>query len=224
VSAGLFYLALEPYVRRRWPQTLIAWSRVLEGRLRDPLIGRDLLVGLLFAIGIVLLVSLISWLSSGPEARRPLYAVLGIRHMVAFLLTTTAESVIGSATLYFLIFLFRILLRSQWLAAGGLILLFAAVSSLSVTSAGGNPVLALLGGGIAGALYVLALMRFGLITLITLYWVNDLLGSLPLTTELSAWYAGSTIFGMAAVLALTAFAFYTSLGGQIVFQGKLLEE
>jgi Protein kinase domain len=223
-SAGLFYLALEPYVRRRWPQTLIAWSRVLEGDLRDPVVGRDLLVGVLFAVGIELLVPLISWLSSGLVPGRQLYAVLGVRQMVAFLLTTMGEAVISSATISFLLFLFRVLLRSQWLAAGAPILLFAAVNSLAAPSMGINPVLGLLIGGIAGALFVLALMRFGLITMMTLYWVSDLLSSLPLTTDLSAWYAGSSIFGMAAVLALAGFAFYTSLGGQKVFAGKLLEE
>jgi serine/threonine-protein kinase len=224
VSAGLFYLALEPYVRRRWPQTLIAWSRVMEGRLRDPVVGRDLLVGILFAICIMAIVFLISWLSSASLVRESLYAALGVRQTVAWFLTTTAESIISSATLFFLIFLLRILLRNQWLAAGGPILLFAAVTFLLLVSAGGNPVLALLGGGVVGTLYVVALMRFGLIALLTLYWVNDLLGSLPLTIDPSAWYAGSTTFVIAAVLALAVFAFYTSLGGQRVFHGKLLED
>ena len=39
------YLALEPCVRRTWPVILITWSRLVSGRLRDPLVGRDLLVG-----------------------------------------------------------------------------------------------------------------------------------------------------------------------------------
>jgi hypothetical protein len=42
---GLMYLALEPYVRRRWPDGLISWNRLLAGRFRDPLVGRVLLVG-----------------------------------------------------------------------------------------------------------------------------------------------------------------------------------
>ena len=41
----VFYLAAEPYVRRSWPHILITWSRVLGGRFRDALVGRDLLVG-----------------------------------------------------------------------------------------------------------------------------------------------------------------------------------
>jgi hypothetical protein len=32
-------------VRRRWPATLVSWSRLLAGRFRDPLVGRDVLAG-----------------------------------------------------------------------------------------------------------------------------------------------------------------------------------
>ena len=41
----LLYLGLEPFVRRSWPTMLVGWSRLLAGRIRDPLIGRDVLVG-----------------------------------------------------------------------------------------------------------------------------------------------------------------------------------
>ena len=41
----LFYIAFEPYVRRFWPELLIGWTRLLSGRVRDPLVGRDVLVG-----------------------------------------------------------------------------------------------------------------------------------------------------------------------------------
>lgn len=34
----LMYMALEPYVRRRWPDMLIGWSRLLAGDYRDPLV------------------------------------------------------------------------------------------------------------------------------------------------------------------------------------------
>ncbi len=45
-STWLAYIAAEPLVRRRWPRMLIGWSRVLAGRFRDPMVGRDLLAGL----------------------------------------------------------------------------------------------------------------------------------------------------------------------------------
>ena len=53
-SVALLYLALEPYVRRKEPQTLISWSRLLAGKFRDPLVGRDLLVGSLYGVALAL--------------------------------------------------------------------------------------------------------------------------------------------------------------------------
>src|SRR5205085_9544998 len=57
-SSGLFisgfiwvlYVALEPYVRRHWPQALISWTRILGGRIRDPLVGRDVLFGTVLGV------------------------------------------------------------------------------------------------------------------------------------------------------------------------------
>src|SRR6185295_12973765 len=46
----IFYIALEPVIRRRWPQTLISWTRLLSGEWRDPLVGRDVLVGCAAAV------------------------------------------------------------------------------------------------------------------------------------------------------------------------------
>jgi serine/threonine-protein kinase len=43
--AWLFYVALEPYVRRVWPEMMISWIRLLDGRFRDPLVGRHVLMG-----------------------------------------------------------------------------------------------------------------------------------------------------------------------------------
>src|SRR5580704_10924186 len=46
-STWLLYIALEPYVRRRWPATLVSWTCLLAGGFRDPLVGRGVLGGCL---------------------------------------------------------------------------------------------------------------------------------------------------------------------------------
>ena len=51
----LFYIVLEPYARRLWPRTMISWVRLLDGRVRDPQLGRDVLVGCLVGVGYSLL-------------------------------------------------------------------------------------------------------------------------------------------------------------------------
>jgi serine/threonine-protein kinase len=48
------YIAFEPFVRRRWPGRIISWSRLLAGGFRDPLVGRDILVGAAFGLGVIL--------------------------------------------------------------------------------------------------------------------------------------------------------------------------
>ena len=43
---GAAYLGLEPFVRRSWPRVLVGWTRLIGGRWRDPLVGHDMLIGL----------------------------------------------------------------------------------------------------------------------------------------------------------------------------------
>src|SRR4029079_3297041 len=41
----LLYLAVEPYVRRFWPSTVVSWSRLMARQWRAPLLGRPLFFG-----------------------------------------------------------------------------------------------------------------------------------------------------------------------------------
>jgi len=74
------------------------------------------------------------------------------------------------------------------------------------------------------SLSAIALLRFGLLTMAIGGFVNELLESAAITTDFSAWYATSSFIVLSAVLALSAFAFHTSLGGQKLFEGKLLND
>src|SRR5258706_1091379 len=57
------YLALEPFLRRLWPELIVSWVRLLDGRLRDPLVGRDVLLG---TLGGVVLHAFNQFLRIGP--------------------------------------------------------------------------------------------------------------------------------------------------------------
>ena len=46
----LAYVAAEPLVRRASPHSLVSWTRLLAGRWTDPLVGRDILLGVLLGI------------------------------------------------------------------------------------------------------------------------------------------------------------------------------
>ena len=58
----VFYIALEPYARRLWPEMLVSWVRLFGGRFRDPLVGRDLLVGTVLGVALPLTNRLIRWI------------------------------------------------------------------------------------------------------------------------------------------------------------------
>jgi hypothetical protein len=46
----------------------------------------------------------------------------------------------------------------------------------------------------------------------------------PVTMQLSAWYSGIGLAGLALLLALTIYAFHTSLGGQPLFGRASIED
>jgi len=71
VVVWIFYMALEPYARRYWPHSLVSWSRLLVGRLRDPHLGRDVLFGCLlgvaFAVSEILQAVIPAWTDLPPR-------------------------------------------------------------------------------------------------------------------------------------------------------------
>src|SRR5882762_1104382 len=221
----LLYIALEPYVRRRWPNTIISWSRVLSGGgLRDPLVGRDVLVGILFGIGFTLLDQLEYlvrlWRGAAPPWGVPLDAWLGARYLIASGFLTLIVAIVLTLSWFFLMFLLRVVTRRQWLAAGIFVLFWVVLAVLRSKS----PIIALVFACLGYAAVVINLLRFGLVALAISIFVNFLFPLVPITTDFSAWYAGSALFTLLAVLALAGYAFHTSLGGQKVFEGKLLED
>ncbi|HEV8268359.1 MAG TPA: hypothetical protein VGR00_09010, partial [Thermoanaerobaculia bacterium] len=118
----IYYVALEPFVRRRWPRLLISWSRLLQGRFRDPLVARDLLVGALAGVVTVLIgqVTILipsffgaSALSPHPSLLQPLGEA---REVAWFLVFNVWFAVMASiAALCFLLIL-RVALRRDVLA------------------------------------------------------------------------------------------------------------
>ena len=89
VTIGLIYLALEPYVRRRWPSLIISWNRLLVGDWRDPLVGRDILVGGMLGLGhtaAIYLAALLPIWTGGravPNSGLNISYLEGVRHLWA---------------------------------------------------------------------------------------------------------------------------------------------
>jgi serine/threonine-protein kinase len=221
----LLYIGLEPYVRRRWPNSIISWSRVLAGQFRDPLVGRDVLIGVAVGVGVrlwdILLHFAEGWfgrLSPGPITT-DLGPLLGARGMIGELLLSIPLCFGIALAVFFLFFLLRLLLRKDWLAAAVFVLIFAAIAL-----PGKHPLVDAVFIAVAFGTLIFILKRFGLFPLVAVFVTNWVLDDLIQTTHLSAWYAGSTFLGILFVLALALYGFRVSLAGRPVFSGAALDE
>jgi len=61
-------------------------------------------------------------------------------------------------------------------------------------------------------------MRFGLLTAVFAY-VTQLLEFMPMTTNLSAWFASATILVVVFLLGLAFYGAFTSIGGRTALKG-----
>jgi len=215
------YLALEPAVRRRWPQSLISWSTLWIGKIKDPVVGRDVLIGSGLAVVLILIGNLLdAWFRHqgnwAPAAENPIL-LLGTRGTLAFIMASALHGIREMLFFFFLIFLLRLLLRNQWLAAAVFALLFASLNLF-----GEHPVLNFLGSFLVLFGFGYTLVRWGLLSLAVCILVSQLLGDIPVTIDTSAWHFANMAIVIVFVLALVAWAFRTAIGGQKLFRGEVV--
>jgi predicted Ser/Thr protein kinase len=215
------YMALEPYVRRRWPQTLIASSTILAGRVRDAVVGRDVLVGAAVGAATVVLGEFLGlWMRrSGPWAPDlgKVETLMGARGTLALCLSIVPHAIRETLFFFFLIFLFRVLLRKQWLAA----VAFALCLSVLSLAAPVHPVLIASFNFAAFLALAYLMLRWGVLAFATAQLVSSLTTIVPLTARAEAWYFGSTLFILAVTVGLAGWAFKTSLGNRALWKDEL---
>jgi serine/threonine-protein kinase len=209
----MLYMALEPYVRRRWPQTLISWSRLFAGRVRDPLVGSDILYGLVLAViwGVLFEIrfQVAARMGEAPN-RNNLLWIESTGSAVASWVRHIPQSVQGVLIFFFMLFVLRVLLRKQWLAVAVFALLFSVPAALDSNRIYLDiPIMAVV---YATAAYFL--VRFGLVTLATAVFGVDLMMSVPYTLDPSSWYFGTSVAVLLSTVAIAAFAFHSALAGR----------
>jgi hypothetical protein len=226
--AIVMYVALEPFVRRREPQTLISWTRLLAGELRDPLVGRDLLIGAVYGV-------LIFVVEASDNFLLPLFgklppipggvsteSLLGLRHALAQVLLYVLGQTIVSLGIFFMLFVLQRILRSAWIAA---VVVAVAGTLLSLGNDSSEyPLISAVFLVVLFLSFLLVLKRFGLLTLVVGLVVQQVLLIFPATIHLSRWYAAPSLAGMTAIAALTIYGFRTALAGQPVFSMKAFEQ
>jgi hypothetical protein len=210
------YLAVEPFLRRRWPELLVTWARVVAGEFSDPLVGRDVLIGCAagclmaaWSIGCLLVPE---WLGLTPDLVPADYlgVAYGAQEAVPILVWRFAQSVMTGLTGVFLLLILRLGLKSRPAAIVG----FTIAVSLfgSAPSAHFWLTFALLLP--LNALFVLLLVRVGLLAAVAAFYVSGLFIFFPVTANLRAWSAGAGVTALVVLTALTLFGFTTALAGR----------
>jgi len=239
----LLYIALEPHLRRVWPETMIGWSRLLAGSVRDPRVGRDVLVGVLVAIGAGLSFALHTRLRSvsGRPLQFPVGAssnpfdgvaassdlLLGGRYAVSRIIGSVMSiPVWGGAMLPFLLlFVLVVLFRRRSLAIAVVILGYTVNYIVNhggwlLANAPADHFAPSLADIVLFAAYqaaiVLVAVRFGLLTILVAWLVSVLLTLLPIAIDSSP-YASSSRLIVATVIALAIYGWHTALAGRPMF-------
>jgi serine/threonine-protein kinase len=225
----VLYLALEPWGRRLWPRSMITWSRVLTGRWRDPLVGRDVLIGLLVSVGFCLLFRLrefdIIRLGGPPAAFSGipntenyfLYHLMGpfsaMTGMVHGLFTGFGGAIVVSAWLL----VGRTLLRNKWVPAALFALTLPDLSPFNV-----HWTTALL--GVLGSLLtVWTIYRFGVFVFAVAQCGISCMTSI-LTTDLSVWYGASSLVAVIVVSGMALIGFRLAVLGQPLWKPATFEK
>jgi Protein kinase domain/zinc-ribbon domain len=221
----VYYMALEPYVRRSWPEYLISWTRLLHWDYRNPMVGRDVLAGSVAGA----LLALVSHIVNGLPAwfnlagQTPINAnglALGpVHRFVGGILFFLLIPIISGLSMLFLFFILRTVTKRYWIA----VMLFGVLNAILL--AGTENVIAEgTAAVISAALISIVLLRFGLLGLVAAYTVQDFMSGFPVALDPSRWYFARGLVPVLIVLALALYGFRTSLGKQPVFAALTAEE
>ena len=214
-SLWLLYMALEPFVRRQWPELLISWTRLLSGRFRDPLPGRDLLAGTLcgclIGLGVHVTNALPAWFNFPGQTTIPAFPLtLGSpQELLASLLGEVPTALFPAFVATFCLFLMRTLLRRYWLSVVATALVLILMSLPGENFALEVPAVIL-----STVAMMFVLLRFGMFAAAVAIFSSELVNSYPITLDLARWYAPHSLFIFAVLLVMLFYGLRVATGSK----------
>lgn len=229
VVVGLLYIALEPYVRRHWPETLVSWNRVMRGNFRDPMVGRDVLAGGLMGLIHAVAIHLGMFLTRNYLGN---FDTVGgdsdplTLNSTGGLIAAFSADIVGSVSVgliwLFIAYLFYRLTGRKFLGALSIgVLFFAAQTLFFVLTLHWLIAVAAL---ISSAALVIALWRYGLLGVIAMSFFFYPAWVYALTFDSSRFYFPTSVLAIIITLGIAVFAFYVSIAGQPILGAKAIGE
>ncbi len=216
-ATWLFYLALEPVVRRNLPELIVSWNRLLAGDWRDPLVGRDVLLGALGAVAAVTLIylSLLAQRFFNNDYRTDIdpNALIVLRSPFSMILSLSGTTIaFGFAFVCLLVILF-LMLRRRLYAGIALFVVSSTVNGLFFSQSVIDLPFMLISMGIV----CLVVSRLGLVATIVMFTVHSWMMQTLFTLNFSAWYATPMFVTLVLILFLLGYGFKVSIANRPLF-------
>ncbi len=221
-----YYIALEPHARRLFPHLLISWTRILRGHVRDRLVGRDVLYGtglgtaaiLCWAQLHVLIPHALALKAPPPPVLHGLHfayslwlappashTMLGGRYVLGAVPAMALFAFGFGFSLFVVQLCLRLALRKQWAAN---MMFVALISVLGWPTDFSNLTAIGIACTAAGAVFMLWAFRFGLVSLLVVWFCLGVWMHFPVTMRIDAPFFEA---GLVGVLLIVGLALYGAL-------------
>jgi hypothetical protein len=230
IESWMYYLAIEPYVRRVWPRMLIGLVRTFSGRWHDPAVGREVLIGLATGCALVVVLTVVAtaqWRITADDAQHlvhpnTLRMILSPGHYVSNRAHVIAWSVLDGMSYLGVVVLIRLLARRALTSAVvGVAVLGLLEFSYYGTFIGGSWWAAIAYAVGMGTCLVWLYTRVGVLAAMVFLFIKHSAGLFMIAFD--AWSAPYLVSWLAILLALAAYGFWVSLAGQPLFKDMLAE-
>jgi serine/threonine-protein kinase len=222
-AAALMYMAVEPWTRRLWPHVMITWARVLAGRWRDPVVGRDILVTAAcvtanYAVQrSVQLAAVHLGTPPFPPSTPGHFGIVldnlaSVRIMLTNLVVPFIDGLPVGMAIFFFLFVASVILKRKWLAAVATFA-FAVGVNPSIFVSWMN----MLQWSLEIGLLLFMTLRFGIFSCVLFSCLSMLIDWSIVTSDFSAWYGHSSLGATLIVGALALYGFRMSLGKRPIF-------
>ena len=230
IESWMYYLAIEPYVRRVWPRMLIGLVRIFSGRWRDPAVGREVLIGLATGCALVVVLAVVAtaqWRVTADDAQHlvhpmALRMILSPGHYVSSRAHFIAGSVLLGMQCAGVVVLIRLLVRHALTSA---VVSVAVVGLLSFplyfVFIGDSWWAAIAYAAGMGTCLVWLYTRIGVLAAMVFLFITHSAGLFMIAFD--AWSTPYLVSWLVILLALAAYGFWVSLAGQPLFKDMLAE-
>jgi serine/threonine-protein kinase len=211
----LLYIAIEPFIRRLHPNALVSWSRLFAGRVSDPAVGRDILMGLTLFSFQALVIVIAAWAFDFGKLGLPAFAFFfGYTPLATapYLASVVRYPVVtlGTALGFLLVYVVSRWSLGRLNRASPLVLWCAVFLFVSGLYTGLETRAAFTFAVISATTSTYVAVRHGLLAFATFIFVQQVSTSTVFTLDPSVWYFPPTAIFSLLIAVLTVYGMFTA--------------